>query len=59
MQEEVIEIKAGAVVWATGWQPYDAAKIQPYGYKRYKNVITSVEFERLADIHGPTPLRLP
>ena len=54
MQEEIIEIKAGAVVWATGWQPYDAAKIQPYGYGRYKNVITSVEFERLADIHGPT-----
>ncbi len=54
MREETIEIKAGAVIWATGWQPYDAAKIQPYGYGRFKNVITSVEFERLADIHGPT-----
>jgi quinone-modifying oxidoreductase, subunit QmoA len=53
-KEEVINIKAGAVVWATGWQPYDAAKIQPYGYGRFKNVITSVEFERLADPHGPT-----
>lgn len=53
-KEEVIQIKAGAVVWATGWQPYDAAKIQPYGYGRYRNVITSVEFERLADPHGPT-----
>ena len=29
MQEETIQVKAGAVVWATGWQPYDAAKIQP------------------------------
>lgn len=54
MQEETITVKAGAVVWATGWQPYDAAKIQPYGYGRFKNVITSVEFERLADPHGPT-----
>jgi quinone-modifying oxidoreductase subunit QmoA len=54
MKEETIQVKAGAVVWATGWQPYDAAKIQPYGYDRFKNVITSVEFERLADIHGPT-----
>jgi len=44
----------GAVVWATGWKPYDAAKIQPYGYGRFKNVITSVEFERLADPYGPT-----
>lgn len=54
MQEETIQVKAGAVVWATGWQPYDAAKIQPYGYGRFKNVITSVEFERLADLQGPT-----
>ncbi|MEK7231697.1 MAG: heterodisulfide reductase subunit A, partial [Pseudomonadota bacterium] len=29
-------------------------KIQPYGYDRFANVITSVEFERLADPHGPT-----
>ena len=54
MQEETIKLKAGAVVWATGWKPYDAAKIQPYGYGRFRNVITSVEFERLADPHGPT-----
>ena len=54
MKEETIQIKAGAVVWATGWQPYDAAKIQPYGYDRFANVITSVEFERLSDPHGPT-----
>ena len=54
MQEETIQLKAGAVIWATGWKPYDAAKIQPYGYDRFANVITSVEFERLADPHGPT-----
>jgi len=54
MQEQTIQIKAGAVIWATGWKPYDAAKIQPYGYDRFANVITSVEFERLADPHGPT-----
>jgi quinone-modifying oxidoreductase subunit QmoA len=54
MKPETLEIKAGAVIWATGWQPYDAAKIQPYGYDRYPNVITSLEFERLADPHGPT-----
>ena len=54
MQEQTVQIKAGAVIWATGWKPYDAAKIQPYGYDRFANVITSVEFERLADPHGPT-----
>ena len=54
MLEETVELKVGAVVWATGWKPYDAAKIQPYGYDRFDNVITSLEFERLADPHGPT-----
>jgi len=58
MQEETVEIKVGAVIWATGWKPYDAAKIQPYGYDRFANVITSVEFERLADPHGPTGGRI-
>ena len=54
MQEENIEFKAGAVIWATGWKPYDANKIQPYGYDRYDNVITNVEFERMLDPFGPT-----
>ncbi len=54
MQEEALELTVGAVIWATGWQPYDAAKIQPYGYDRFPNVITSLEFERLCDPHGPT-----
>jgi quinone-modifying oxidoreductase subunit QmoA len=54
MQEETVQLTVGAVVWATGWKPYDAAKIQPYGYGRFPNVITSVEFERMADPNGPT-----
>jgi quinone-modifying oxidoreductase subunit QmoA len=54
MQEETVELPCGAVIWATGWRPYDAAKIQPYGYDRIKNVITSVELERMADPMGPT-----
>jgi quinone-modifying oxidoreductase, subunit QmoA len=58
MQEETTELAAAAIVWATGWRPYDAARIQPYGYGRYANVITSVEFERFADPAGPTGGRL-
>ncbi|MFA7388087.1 MAG: FAD-dependent oxidoreductase [Thiohalobacteraceae bacterium] len=54
MQPAESEITVGAIIWATGWRPYDAAKIQPYGYDRYPNVITSVEFERMADPFGPT-----
>lgn len=54
MTEESTTLTVGAIIWATGWKPYDAAKIQPYGYDRIQNVITSVEFERMADPHGPT-----
>jgi quinone-modifying oxidoreductase subunit QmoA len=54
MQEQTVDLKCGAVIWATGWRPYDAAKIQPYGYDRYANVITSVELERMMDPFGPT-----
>lgn len=58
MQEETVEIKAGAIIWAAGWNPYDAAKIQPYGYDRYDNVITSLELERMMDPSGPTGGRI-
>jgi quinone-modifying oxidoreductase subunit QmoA len=54
MRDEVITLKAGAIVWATGWKPYDAALIQPYGYDRFANVITNMEFERMLDPFGPT-----
>ena len=54
MQEENISINAGSVIWATGWQPFDANKIQPYAYDRNDNVITNVEFERMLDPFGPT-----
>ncbi|VAW68409.1 Anaerobic respiratory complex protein QmoA [hydrothermal vent metagenome] len=54
MADETVELKVGAVVYATGWRPYNANKIQPYGYDRYANVITSVEFERMNDPMGPT-----
>ena len=54
MEPEESTLTVGAIIWATGWKPYDANKIQPYGYDRYPNVITSVEFERMADPFGPT-----
>jgi quinone-modifying oxidoreductase subunit QmoA len=58
MTETTTSINVGSVIWATGWRPYDAKRIQPYGYGRYPNVLTSVEFERLADPQGPTGGRL-
>ncbi|MEK7372043.1 MAG: hydrogenase iron-sulfur subunit [candidate division NC10 bacterium] len=40
---------AGAVVWATGWRPFAAAAaLEPYGYGRCQNVVTSVALEDMA-----------
>ena len=58
MEGETINLKAGAIIWATGWKPYDAGNIQPYGYDRFLNVVTSVEFERMMDPKGPTAGKL-
>ncbi|MCK5717166.1 MAG: CoB--CoM heterodisulfide reductase iron-sulfur subunit A family protein [Thiomargarita sp.] len=54
MQEETLTLNVGAIIWATGWKPFDANKIQAYGYDRIPNVITSVELERMMDPTGPT-----
>ncbi len=54
MQPRTITAKVGAIVWATGWRPYDAAKIDNLGFGQIKNVITNVIMERLSAVTGPT-----
>uniref|UniRef100_A0A7C4MP59 CoB--CoM heterodisulfide reductase iron-sulfur subunit A family protein n=1 Tax=Desulfatirhabdium butyrativorans TaxID=340467 RepID=A0A7C4MP59_9BACT len=54
MQAKNVSLKVGAVVWATGWVPYDAYKIDNLGFGRYKNIITNMMLERMASTTGPT-----
>lgn len=54
MQPATLTFKVGAVVWAAGWDPYDAAKVDYLGLGTYPDVMTSVMFERLAAADGPT-----
>ncbi len=54
MKPETLEVDVQAVIWATGWDPYDAAKIEGLGFGEYSNVITNVMMERLAASNGPT-----
>jgi len=53
-EEEEIEIEAGSIVLATGYELMDVSNIPHYGYGRYNNVITSLEFEHLCHASGPT-----
>jgi quinone-modifying oxidoreductase subunit QmoA len=54
MAPKTLELKVGAIVWATGWKPYDANKLDTYGFGHYPDVITNVMMERLASWTGPT-----
>ncbi len=54
MQPKTMTLQAGAVVWATGWEPYDAKKIDNLGFGRYDNIITNMMMERMASPNGPT-----
>jgi quinone-modifying oxidoreductase subunit QmoA len=53
-QERTEELEIGAVVFATGWEPYDASRIENLGFGTYANVVTNVMMERLSAINGPT-----
>jgi heterodisulfide reductase subunit A len=54
MRDEVVELNVGAVVVATGFDPFDATHKPEFGYGRYANVLSGLEFERLASASGPT-----
>jgi quinone-modifying oxidoreductase subunit QmoA len=54
MKPEKMNLKVGAVVLATGWNPYDMGKLDILGSGKIKNVITTMMLERLASIDGPT-----
>lgn len=56
MEPETVTDTVSSIVFATGWNPYDAAnpKMDNLGFGKYKNVITNVMMERLAAQNGPT-----
>ncbi|MDP3024519.1 MAG: hydrogenase iron-sulfur subunit [candidate division Zixibacteria bacterium] len=54
MQDQFIDLEVGAIIVATGLDVYDPTQLDEYGYTRFENVITSLEFERLICAGGPT-----
>ena len=53
MTDRRLDINAGAVILATGFQPYDPALNDTYQYGRFPNVVTGLEFERILSASGP------
>jgi quinone-modifying oxidoreductase subunit QmoA len=54
MQAKTVDLSVGAIVWATGWEPYDANRIDNLGFGQHDNIITNMMLERLASNSGPT-----
>ncbi len=48
------KLNVGAIIVATGWQPFDATRKEEYGFGRYRDVITTLQMERMLNASGPT-----
>jgi heterodisulfide reductase subunit A len=54
MQPQTLEVEVGSIIVATGYDVMDPAPMKQFGYGRFPNVFTSLEFERLNNATGPT-----
>jgi heterodisulfide reductase subunit A len=54
LKDEVVKLRVGTIILATGFQPFDPHRAPYYGYGHYPNVYTSLEVERLVNAAGPT-----
>jgi heterodisulfide reductase subunit A len=52
--DEIVELDVGAIVVATGFDPYDASRLPEYGFDEIPNVITGLQYERMVSASGPT-----
>ncbi len=52
--DETRVINAGSIIIATGYELLDPATVPEYGYGRYGNVVSSLEYERMVSASGPT-----
>jgi len=53
-EEETRKLDVGAIVLSAGFEEFNPKPWTQYGYKRYPNVITSIQLERMLSASGPT-----
>jgi quinone-modifying oxidoreductase subunit QmoA len=54
MQTETVTLNVAAIVWATGWNPYDPVKIDNLKFNESEAIVTNMMVERMAAPSGPT-----
>jgi quinone-modifying oxidoreductase subunit QmoA len=58
MPARSFELDVAAVIWATGWVPYQPDRLTDLGFGCHRDIITNMMMERLASPHGPTQGRV-
>ncbi|MCX8118918.1 MAG: NAD(P)-binding protein [Desulfobacterota bacterium] len=53
MEEEILRFQVGSIILSPGFDEFEADRLIPYGYGRFPNVITSIQFERILSASGP------
>jgi heterodisulfide reductase subunit A-like polyferredoxin len=53
MKERLVKLEVGSVILTPGFEEFDATRKGEFGYKRYPNIVTSVQFERMLSAAGP------
>ncbi|MFQ5906294.1 MAG: FAD-dependent oxidoreductase, partial [bacterium] len=56
-REETLQLRIGAIVADPGFESFGPGKLQEFGYSKYPNVVTSIEFERMMSGTGPGRLQ--
>jgi len=54
MKDQMLEIEVGSIIVATGFDTWDPTSSTEYGYGRFPNVFTAMEYERIINAAGPT-----
>jgi heterodisulfide reductase subunit A len=57
-EDEIIEFDVGAIIVATGYEIFDSRRMPQYGYGKYDNVLTGLQFERVTCAGGPSKGRI-
>ena len=52
-EDAEVEVEVGSIILAPGFEEFDPRIVTEYGYGRYPNVVTSIEFERILSATGP------
>ncbi|MHA1334462.1 MAG: FAD-dependent oxidoreductase [Promethearchaeota archaeon] len=52
-KDQELELNVGAIILAPGFDEFDPSVMKRFGYGKYKNVVTSIEFERILSASGP------